>query len=540
MGRGAVREHVLWVLASLLWVGCVGSQTAGSAGGMWAMDGPHEEARRAEIESALEHLWSLSSGQREVGARQAFTFWAQNGALTLLEYREEKGGNRGQPLDAESFARQLRPLLTGYLSGSASMVVLTLKREEGGWAVASHATAQGARPPEAKTQPVNRRSLPSDTLPRAREVASRLVRLLAVPSRGATSLQVEVGLEDDRIIGWEHRGFRVVESGGGPRALSEESVERLARVLLPFVQGVGQRTLALDLRGEHRAGDPTAHVQVLGARTLHPAPLPGKDPDFAAEYRAMHEDILRRWREGVRDGAELLARYSLEEMALWCVGGMLTRGAGLLFESAAPTVKRVLARGGTDAAGWLRTTLRRLPHAERVAFERFWTKVRMEGAEALSSAERQELAALMNRLERLLRKPLSTSEKNELRRMARQRLERLHPRVHEAMGCLGPYEVHHRRPLEYAHVFPSEDVNAAANLKAVMKDVHQRIGSVWTEFRNIRGSPHAEDVDEVAGIIDRHFGRWYDQPHVPGEWTSALDRAEEAARQELRRSFPVP
>jgi len=285
------------------------------------------------------------------------------------------------------------------------MVVLTLKREEGGWAVASHATAQGARPPEAKTQPVNRRSLPSDTLPRAREVASRLVHLLAVPSRGATSLQVEVGLEDDRIIGWEHRGFRVVESGGGPRALSEESMERLARVLLPFVQGVGQRTLALDLRGEHRAGDPTAHVQVLGARTLHPAPLPDKDPDFAAEYRAMHEDILRRWREGVRDGAELLARYSLEEMALWCVGGMLTRGAGLLFESAAPTVKRVLARGGTDAAGWLRTTLRRLPHAERVAFERFWTKVRMEGAEALSSAERQELAALMNRLERLLTSP---------------------------------------------------------------------------------------------------------------------------------------
>jgi len=102
MGRGAVREHVLWVLASLLWMGCVGSQTAGSAGGMWAMDGPHEEARRAEIESALEHLWSLSSGQREVGARQAFSFWAQNGALTLLEYREEKGGNRGQPLDAES------------------------------------------------------------------------------------------------------------------------------------------------------------------------------------------------------------------------------------------------------------------------------------------------------------------------------------------------------------------------------------------------------------------------------------------------------
>jgi hypothetical protein len=540
MDRGAVREQVLLLLASLLWVGCVGSQVAGSGGGMWALEGPHEESRRAEVESALEHFWSLSSGHREVGARLAFTFWAQNGALTLLEYREEKGGAQGRPLEADAFARHLRPLLTGYLSGRAGVVVLTLKREEAGWAVDSEATERGGRPVEAKTRPVNRRSLPADTVSRAQEVASKLVRLVEVPAGGATSLQVEVGLEDDRIVGWEHRGFQVMERGGGPRSLSEESVERLARVLLPFAQGVGQRTLALELRGEHRVGAPTAHVQVLTARTLHPAPLPGADPDFAAEYRAMHEDILCRWREGVRDGAELLARYSLEEMALWCVGGMLTRGAGLLFESAAPTVKRVLTRGGTEAAGWLRTTLRRLPHAERVAFERFWTKVRMEGAEALSSTERQELVALMNRLERLLRKPLSTSEKNELRRAARQHFERLHPNIHEAMSCLGPYEVHHRRPLEYAHVFPSEDVNASANLKAVMKDVHQRIGGVWTEFRNIRGSPHADDVDAVADIVDRHFGRWYDQPHMSGELTSALDKAEEAARQELRRTFPMP
>lgn len=65
MGRCAVREHVLWVLACLLWAGCVGSQAAGSAGGMWAMDGPHEEARRAEVESALDSFWSLRVPERK-------------------------------------------------------------------------------------------------------------------------------------------------------------------------------------------------------------------------------------------------------------------------------------------------------------------------------------------------------------------------------------------------------------------------------------------------------------------------------------------
>ncbi|WP_309892996.1 hypothetical protein [Archangium sp.] len=512
MGRGAVREQVLLLLASLLWVGCVGGQVAGSGGGMWALESPHEEARRAEVESALEHFWSLSSGHREVGARLAFTFWAQNGALTLLEY----------------------------LSGRAGVVVLTLKREEAGWAVDSEATARGGRPPEAKTQPVNRRSLPADTVSRAQEVASKLVRLVEVPAGGATSLRVEVGLEDDRIVGWEHRGFQVMERGGGLRALSDESVERLARVLLPFVQGVGRRTLALELRGEHRVGAPTAHVQVLAARTLHPVPLPGEDPDFAAEYRAMHEDILCRWREGVRDGAELLARYSLEEMALWCVGGMLTRGAGLLFESAAPTVTRVLTRGGTEAAGWLRTTLFRLSKVERKAFDRLWMKVRMEGAEALSAAEKNELLALMNRLERLIKTPLTDPERDRLRDAARRYFQKAQPRLELAMGLKGPYEMHHRRPLEYAHLFSDADINAEANLKAVGREVHQHISNVWTEFRKIRGDASRAEVERVVSIIDGHFARWYENPYSPGEATRALDVASSAAKQEVRRIFSSP
>jgi hypothetical protein len=474
-----------------------------------------------------------------VGARLTFSFWAQNGALTLLEHRQVEGVAPAQPVDAESFARHLRPLFTEYVRGHTGEVVVSLRREAAGWVADYDATGGSPRPPEAKTQPVNRRGVAPGLQAEALEVASRMARLLTVPSGGAAALRLELGLEDDRLTGWEHRGYRVLASGGGSRALSEESVGQLARVLLSFSHGVGRRTVTLELRGEHREGEPTARGLVTEARTLHPTQRLEVDPDFAAEYRAMHEDILRRWREGVREGAELLARYSAEEAAIWLVGGMLTRGAGLLFEAVAPTVTRALMRGGTEAAGWLRTMLGRLPQAERKAFDRFWTKVRMEGAESLSQAERNELLALMNRIERLVRNPLSTNEKNELRRAARRYFERFHPKLHDAMTRVGPYEVHHCRPLEYAHLFAAEDINAAANLKAVVPRVHQHISSVWTEFRSIRGSPKSDEVDVMAGIIDRHFGRWYNQPQVPGDATSALASAVESAKQELRRTFNV-
>ena len=537
MSRGTLWTGTRVVLAVLMVGGCAGQRAVGTGGGGWEGE---EEARRAEAEVALEHLWSIASGETEEGARLTFSFWAQQGALTLLEYqREGRGGRESRQVEAEAFARQPRPVLREYVRGRTGEVVLTLEREKARWAVDYETRGQGARPPEAKSQPVNRRDVPADTVEKAFAVASSLGRLLPVPSGGAAMLRVEVTLEDDRITGWEHRGYEVTEGGGSPRLLSEQVSVRLGRVLLPFTHGVGRRMVLLELRGEHREGESTARGQVLVARTLRPAPPPHVEADFAAEYRALHEGILRRWREGVREGAELLAGYAAEEMALWYVGGILTRGAGLLFEAAAPTVTRALTQGGTEAAGWLRTTFKRLNPVQREQFERLWTKVQLEGAEALSRAEKDELLTLMNRLERLIRTPLSTSEKNELRRAARQQFERLHPQLHEAMARVGAYEVHHRRPLEYAHLFPDMDINTAANLKAAGREVHQHIGRIWTEFRNIRGSPTADEVDDVAGIIDRHFSRWYDRPQaLGGDTAAALEQAMVAARQELQRAFP--
>jgi hypothetical protein len=444
-------------------------------------------------------------------------------------------------VEAEAFARQLRPVLREYVRGRTGEVVLTLQREKARWAVDYETRGQGARPPEAKSQPVNRGHVPAGTVDETFVVASSLVRLLPVPSGGAAVLRVEVALEDDRVTGWEHRGYEVTESGGRPRPLSEQVAARLGRVLLPFAHGVGRRTVLLEVKGEHREGEPTARGEVLEARTLRPAPPPHMDADFAAEYRALHEGILRRWREGVREGAELLAGYAVEERTLWYVGGILTRGAGLLFEAAAPTVTRALTQGGTEAAGWLRTTFKRLNPVQREQFERLWTKVQLEGAEALSRAEKDELLTLMNRLERLIRTPLSRNDKVNLWTAARHYIEKFRPELHEAMRRKGPYDVHHRRPLEYAHLFPGEDINASRNLEAVGREVHQSINRIWAEFRGARGERlRIEDVDAAVKVVDRHFSRWYNTPYAPGDSTAALERAVNAARQEVRGIFPAP
>ncbi len=410
--------------------------------------------------------------------------------------------------------------------------LLTLRRQRAGWAVDYEAT-QGSRPAEAKTQPVNRRGVSAATVPEALRVASAMARLLSVPSGGMASMTGEVTLEDDRIVGWELRGYQVMETGGSPSALSEETVGRIMHMLLPFSQGVGRRTVLLEVRGAHRQGEPWARGHVQEARTLVQGSPMAEDTGFPAEYRAMHEDILRRWREGVREGAELLARYTLEELALWFVGGILTRGAGLLWEAAAPTVARVLKTGGPEAIGWLRTNLRRLPQVEQKSFQQLWTKIQMEGAETLSHAERQHLSALMSRIEQALRVPLSTKEKKALRGASQRYYENAHPGLVKAMTLKGSYEVHHCRPLEYAHLFPEVDINTPANLRAVGEEVHISIGKVWTEYRKVGGGTSAAEVDEVVAIVDTHFSRWYDKPYVEGEATARLNDAVAAAIREV-------
>ena len=66
-------------------------------------------------------------------------------------------------------------------------------------------------------------------------------------------------------------------------------------------------------------------------------------------------------------------------------------------------------------------------------------------------------------------------EKNNLRRMAREYYKKLHPEFAELLEEFGDeYPIHHRRPMEYAHLLASEDINAASNFAMVQRQVHTR------------------------------------------------------------------
>lgn len=94
--------------------------------------------------------------------------------------------------------------------------------------------------------------------------------------------------------------------------------------------------------------------------------------------------------------------------------------------------------------------------------------------------------------------------------------------------------MHHRIPLEYAHLFQRLNINARENLWGVHKLVHEGINNVWTTFRRAKGRATAEDVRKVADIVDRHFGRWFNQRYEVGRSASALAKAEADALDEVK------
>ncbi len=162
-----------------------------------------------------------------------------------------------------------------------------------------------------------------------------------------------------------------------------------------------------------------------------------------------------------------------------------------------------------------------------------------DGKVALSGAERQELRALMEGIEQILHKPLDDGAKASLRAEARRSYKRIHPELAEFLDTLGgKLPIHHRCPLEYAHLFPEKDINAVGNLAMVTRDVHERINALWIKFRKARPQASALDVEAAARTIDEQFASWYHQVSASSREPNSLRQAEEAALKQLRRLFP--
>ena len=477
----------------------------------------------------------------EVGATLAFTYWAEEGALTPLGYRLERGGERaGRSAEVEELERMLRPVFTEYVGRHTGEVVLTLRREEARWAVDYDATRQGARPPEAKTLPLRTRGTTADALRALHEAARKGLSAVQVPSGGAARVELAVRLEDGRPTGWELLEARHTHegAGGAPRSLSPEVVGHTVQVLLPFTEGLGPRMVHLVLRAEHRPAEVEARGRVESVRVERPPSTFALTPE-QGWYRSMHEATLLRWREGVYEGSAWLAQKSVEEAALWFAVGIAGKGLGFFATKGLEWLPRALSREPEAAAGWLRTALKRLPQQEQKSFEQLWGKVALEGEQALSRGEREALRGLFVRLEQLVQQPLDGDLKKELRREARKYYAKLYPRFAEALHTWNSeLPIHHRKQLEHAHLFPDEDINAGANLAMVQKYVHDKISSLWGKFRKARPSPTADEVRRAAAIIDGHFEPWYHRVDEPPGLLKTAEEAKEAALGELRGRFP--
>jgi hypothetical protein len=415
-------------------------------------------------------------------------------------------------------------------------VVLRLRREEARWAVDYDATRLSARPAEARTFPVRTQGTPADTFLAFHEAAGKWTSAVQVPAGGAVRVELEVQLEDGRLAGWRLREVQRTREGPGGSLLplSPQVVGHWVQALLPFTEGLGARTVHVVLRAEHRLGEAWARGRVESVWVERPAQPPG--PSW---YLSMHEATLLRWREGVVEGSAWLAQRSVEELALWVVGSIIARGLGFFATEGLEWVTRALGREPEVAAGWLSTALKRLSKEEQATFGQLWQKLALEGEQALSRGERKALRGLFIRLEKAIQEPLNDDLKGILRKEARDYYAALYPQFAKSLDKLqGELPIHHRRPLQYAHLFPDEDINAAENLTVLQNEVHKRINFLWLRFRMARPSPTADEVRRAAEIIDRQFEPWYRRVDTPLGLSKTADQAREAALRELRSRFP--
>lgn len=492
-------------------------------------------ARRAEVDWALTQMWGVASGETGVGARLEFTFWARGGALTLLSWRRTTTGTSpGLLADERVFTNELRGLLTLLTEQRTGALAFTLHRERHRWRV-DYKAATVEEPPEARTQPMRRTSLSSETLSAAHALSRKLARLLQVPSGASAHLTVDVALEDDRLIGWEPGPYKAV-SGGTVRPADSQVAEAFSLALRPFMRGLGPRHVRLEWVGVHEGASTTARWRVVRAETLRPAPPDEAVEDVLREYRQLHAEIFHRYHEEMVDSVVLAGSFTLEQVALAVIGGLIGKGLHVAFEAASPTFMRIFSRGGVASVRWFRTQLVRAGRTDQDLLRRLWAKVETEGFEALSTAERNELTTLLRRLEQALTKQLGPSEIKQLRKYAREDyFQKFHPDFAQLLGkeLVSLYEVHHRTPMEFAHLFPMLDINGGTNLAGVARPVHQSINKVWNAFRPPPGSmATAEQVEQMAGLVDRHFGRWYDKVY-DSRMSEALGVAEQAALEEV-------
>jgi hypothetical protein len=484
------------------------------------------------VEWALARMWAMASDEEQVGAVLEFTFWVERGAFTLLSHRlGSVGGARGQAARADAFMDGLRGLLATLAERRTGALTFTLRRERSRWWV-DYEAATVEVPPEARKRPAQR-TAPSDRTHFAvQALAKRLVRLLQVPAGASARMRVDLALEDDRLTGWEPGAYQA-EPGGTVRPADARAAEALILAVLPFTRGLGPRTVRFELFGTQDGRSATSRWRVERAETLRPVAADETVEDVLREYRLLHAEIFHRYREEMVDSVKLAGAFTLEQVALCVIGGLVGKGLHASFEAVAPSVMRVVTQEGIAGMRWLRTQLVRAGREEQLLLRRLFTKVETEGFESLSVAERNELTQLLRRMEQSLTVKLDTEAKKALRAKAQDDFYGVfHPELHGVLRDFQGrrYDIHHLIPLEYSHLFPRLDINTATNLKALGKPVHESINKIWNVFRKQVGDTASpEQIQQMAAITQRHFERWFNKLYEPSQSDALLERATAAA-----------
>ncbi|WPB74073.1 hypothetical protein KYC5002_34205 [Archangium violaceum] len=547
MNRGGGARAFIVVLVVLLLQGCatvphpgrsdlttlVSTQWSASA----SENEGNAEARRAEVEWVLARMWEAASGEQQVGTELELTFWVERGAFTLLSQRRgAEGGEKGQVAGAEAFARELRGLLTVLAETRTGALAFTLHRERSRWRV-DYGAASLEEPPEARKHPVRRTGAIAGPLLAVQAMAKQVVRLLQVPAGASARMKVELTLEDDRLTGWKSGPYQA-GSGGGVRPADGRTAQELTLAVLPFTRGLGPRTVRVELSGTHEGASDTSYWRVERAETLRPVPPDEAVEDVLREYRQLHANIFHRYRDEMVDSVKLAGAFTLEQVALCVIGGLVGKGLHLAFEAMAPTVMRVVARGGAAGMRWFRTQLVRAGRQDQELLRRLFAKVETEGFDSLSAAERNELTELLRRMDQSLTIKLDRDAKNKLRAKAKSDFyDVLHPELEKSLRDAdgNQYDIHHLIPLEYAHLFPELDINASANLKALAKPAHEGINKMWNLFRVKAGDTiNPKHVKKMVAITEQHFGRWFNKVYEPGQSDALLEKVTAAALNDVR------
>ena len=209
-----------------------------------------------------------------------------------------------------------------------------------------------------------------------------------------------------------------------------QTVGTWVNVLEPFTHGMGPRKVRMEWEGTHVAGSGLSRWKLVSAEVVRPPPPAPENAEVVLEYRAMHEQIQRQWREQTREEFLTLGLLGAEQIALFVVSGWAVRGLAWGAEAVAPMIFRVLTKGGTYAVGWLRSLIVRAAPAEKQILSRLMAKVETQGLEALTATERAELQSLFSRMEGWATAPLEGGAKARLRRDAQARFyEQVHPEL---------------------------------------------------------------------------------------------------------------